>query len=46
MSLQAPVSGRVSLCSAQLPEALESMLSDELVWKVLGKQGEKYCPRD
>lgn len=39
MSPQAPDSGRVSLCSAQLLETLESMLSDELVWKVLGKQG-------
>lgn len=39
MSPQAPVSRRMSLCSVQLLETLESMLSDELVWKVLGKQG-------
>lgn len=38
-SPQAPVSGRMSLCSAQLRKTLESILSDELVWKVLGKQG-------
>lgn len=38
-SPQAPVSGCMSLCLAQLLETLESILSDELVWKVLGKQG-------
>lgn len=38
-SPQAPVSGCTSLRSAQLLETVESILSDELVWKVLGKQG-------